>query len=532
MATSKRRLGGRAEMSSGPRASGSAARERILSTAYTLFSQHGIRAVGVDTIIEQSGVAKMTVYRHFRSKDDLVLAVLERREELWTRGWLQADVRRRAEDPGERLLAIFDVFDGWFRRRSFEGCLFVNALLEIDDRKHPIHQASREQLARIRSFIAELASEAGVAEPDAFAAPVAHPDEGIDRRRGRGRRRRRAPGPGDRPVAAGQRRPGPGTGCCRPRAIRRRHDGRRVEGRQEPGRSDRRPRRRAHAALQHRGHTRELDKVPPLDDLLSPGTPVFITWLSNVGFGGTVTAARRVAEAGLVPVPHLAARAVRSVQEIDDLVGTMVEQAGIRRVLVIAGSVDTPAGPFPATIDLLRTGVLERHGISWVGVAGHPEGSPDVGDADLVQAIVDKNAFASETGLDVHLVTQFCFTPEPVVIWERSLREAGNRLPVHVGLPGAATAATLLRFGLRCGVGPSVAVMRKRAGSVLKLATAKPQYPEGVVGGVAAAAGPETCFEAFHFFPFGALERTAAWARSLQAGRFTMPSVDRIVVRD
>ena len=169
MATSKRRLGGRAEMSSGPRASGSAARERILSTAYTLFSQHGIRAVGVDTIIERSGVAKMTVYRHFRSKDDLVLAVLERREELWTRGWLQADVRRRAEDPGERLLAIFDVFDGWFRRRSFEGCLFVNALLEIDDRKHPIHQASREQLARIRSFIAELASEAGVAEPDPFA---------------------------------------------------------------------------------------------------------------------------------------------------------------------------------------------------------------------------------------------------------------------------------------------------------------------------------------------------------------------------
>jgi AcrR family transcriptional regulator len=169
MGTSKRRLGGRAEMSSGPRASGSAARERILSTAYTLFSQHGIRAVGVDTIIERSGVAKMTVYRHFRSKDDLVLAVLDRREELWTRGWLQAEVRRRAEDPGDRLLAIFDVFDGWFRRRSFEGCLFVNALLEIDDRKHPIHQASREQLARIRAFIAELASEAGVAEPDAFA---------------------------------------------------------------------------------------------------------------------------------------------------------------------------------------------------------------------------------------------------------------------------------------------------------------------------------------------------------------------------
>src|SRR5262245_25600613 len=100
------------------------ARERIIATAYGLFCRHGIGAVGVDTIIEQSGVAKMTLYRHFRSKNDLVLAVIERREELWTEGWLATEVRRRATDPAERLLAIFDVFDGWFRRRGFAGCLF------------------------------------------------------------------------------------------------------------------------------------------------------------------------------------------------------------------------------------------------------------------------------------------------------------------------------------------------------------------------------------------------------------------------
>jgi len=145
------------------------ARERILSSAYTLFCRHGIRAVGVDTIIERSGVAKMTVYRHFGSKDDLVLAVLDRREQLWTRKWLEREVRRRAERPVDRLLAIFDVFDEWFHRRDFEGCLFVNALLEIDDRKHPIHIACREQLARIREFLIELATEAGVADPDDFA---------------------------------------------------------------------------------------------------------------------------------------------------------------------------------------------------------------------------------------------------------------------------------------------------------------------------------------------------------------------------
>jgi AcrR family transcriptional regulator len=145
------------------------ARERILSSAYTLFCRHGIRAVGVDTIIERSGVAKMTVYRHFGSKDDLVLAVLDRREQLWTRKWLEREVRRRAERPVDRLLAIFDVFDDWFHRRDFEGCLFVNALLEIDDRKHPIHIACREQLARIREFLIELATKAGIADPDDFA---------------------------------------------------------------------------------------------------------------------------------------------------------------------------------------------------------------------------------------------------------------------------------------------------------------------------------------------------------------------------
>jgi AcrR family transcriptional regulator len=145
------------------------ARQRILDTAYDLFSRHGVRAVGIDRIVAEAGVAKMSLYRHFPSKDDLVLAVLQEREQRWTRDWLGAEVERRAASPAERMLAVFDVFGEWFQRPDFEGDSFVNVLLEYDDRASPVRQASAEQLSNVRAFVSELATEAGVRDPDALA---------------------------------------------------------------------------------------------------------------------------------------------------------------------------------------------------------------------------------------------------------------------------------------------------------------------------------------------------------------------------
>jgi AcrR family transcriptional regulator len=147
----------------------SPARERILDTAYELFSRHGIRAVGVDRIVATSGVAKMSLYRHFPSKDDLVLAFLQEREQRWTNAWLRAEVERRAATPDERLLAIFDVFGEWFRRDDFEGCSFINVLLEFDERDHRVRRASVEHLGNIRSFVRDLFTQAGARDPDALA---------------------------------------------------------------------------------------------------------------------------------------------------------------------------------------------------------------------------------------------------------------------------------------------------------------------------------------------------------------------------
>jgi AcrR family transcriptional regulator len=147
----------------------SKARERILEAAYDLFAHHGIQAVGIDAIREQAGVARQTLYRHFSSKQDLVLAFLERREEVWTKDWLQGEVARRSADPEARLLAVFDVFDGWFRTPSFEGCSFINVMLEITDPADPVHRAGRSYLAGIRRFLEDLARRAGIADAENFA---------------------------------------------------------------------------------------------------------------------------------------------------------------------------------------------------------------------------------------------------------------------------------------------------------------------------------------------------------------------------
>jgi AcrR family transcriptional regulator len=145
------------------------ARDRIVDTAYDLFSRHGVRAVGVDRIVAESGVAKMSLYRHFPSKDDLVLTFLQERQQRWTNDWLRAEAERRGATAAERMLAIFEVFDEWFGVADFEGCSFINVLLEYDDRGHRIRQASVGYLRDIRSFLRELAGEAGAADPEALA---------------------------------------------------------------------------------------------------------------------------------------------------------------------------------------------------------------------------------------------------------------------------------------------------------------------------------------------------------------------------
>jgi AcrR family transcriptional regulator len=144
-------------------------RERVLRAAYALFTRHGTRAVGIDTVIAAARVAKMTLYRHFASKDELILAYLQRRAQLWIDQWLCREVMRRGVTPAQRLLAVFDAFDDWFATTDFDGCPFLTTMVEISDRQHPVRRASVAHLAVIRCFARDLAAAAGIDDPDGFS---------------------------------------------------------------------------------------------------------------------------------------------------------------------------------------------------------------------------------------------------------------------------------------------------------------------------------------------------------------------------
>src|SRR5690349_22180621 len=158
VATTDRQQPGDHQRGDGP----DSGRERLSRAAYELFSREGVRSVGVDAVIARAGTAKMTLYRNFSSKDDLIIEFLRRREQLWTQDWLRTESTRRGHSPREQLLAIFDVFSEWFGSPDFEGCSFLTTMIEVNDREHPVHQAAVGHLANIRSYIEKLAAEAGI----------------------------------------------------------------------------------------------------------------------------------------------------------------------------------------------------------------------------------------------------------------------------------------------------------------------------------------------------------------------------------
>jgi methylenetetrahydrofolate reductase (NADPH) len=255
--------------------------------------------------------------------------------------------------------------------------------------------------------------------------------------------------------------------------------------------------------------------VAELIECCQPGTEAFLTWLPGDDPARQVAVAASIARAGFHPVPHVAARSFATNQALDDFLTRAVGEAGVSRLLLIAGDQQQARGPFASSLQVLATGLLQKHGIGLVYVAGHPEGHPRVAREIMHDALKQKLAWGRDNGMAMRVVTQFCFEPEPVVEWlQRFEREFDA--PVHIGLAGPATPATLLKFALRCGVGNSVRALQSQAARFTRLLVET--APDALVDGLitAASEGRIRTLPGFHVFPFGGLRATARWIGSRQ----------------
>jgi methylenetetrahydrofolate reductase (NADPH) len=256
---------------------------------------------------------------------------------------------------------------------------------------------------------------------------------------------------------------------------------------------------------------RDSRAVEACEQYLDPGSTVHVAWIPGDAPAPIVATLASLRRAGFNPVPHVPARQLASQEMLENYVAAAKQEAGVDELLVIGGDAAQPAGPFAATIDVLRCGVIERHGIVRVGIAGHPEGSPRIAAMELDAAMRAKAHFAAQSGARFHIVTQFCFEADPVLRWISSLREGGIALPVRIGLAGPASVATLVKFALRCGVGNSLRALNLRGAAIARLLGESDPSPLVVALQRCAAADPSLRVEGFHFFPFGGIARLSRW---------------------
>ena len=265
---------------------------------------------------------------------------------------------------------------------------------------------------------------------------------------------------------------------------------------------------------------------------LPSGAVVAVTFLPGSEYRDTVTVAARLRREGFEPAPHIAARSVTGEAALRDFLARLQGEAGVRQVVALAGAVDQPLGPYDSSMALLDSGLFDKHGIRTIGVAGHPEGSPDISGEMLAAALRFKNEFAERSAASLYIATQFVFEAAPVIAWDKAIRAAGNHLPIHVGIPGLATLKTLIGHARACGIGPSMRFLTRQARNVAKLMTLN--APDKLVIELAHYRATDTAcgITRTHFYPLGGLRRTAHWASALAAGRFRVDADGARLVLD
>jgi methylenetetrahydrofolate reductase (NADPH) len=260
---------------------------------------------------------------------------------------------------------------------------------------------------------------------------------------------------------------------------------------------------------------KSIDSAPAL---LEPRTEVFVASLPNEGPESLIAACARLGRDGLAPVPHLAARNIRSRPEFEDMVARLAGEAGVDRALILGGDRDDAVGPFDASLQLIETGLLQANGIRRVFLAAHPEGHPRVSDAILWPALKAKLDACAAGGLEASLVTQFAFEAQPFLTLARRLRADGIAAPLRVGVAGPAARTTLIKYALMCGVGPSLRALRERQALAKNVAAG--ETPEALLRELARAQAdePSLGIDSVHFFTFASLQRSADFVAEMRRG--------------
>lgn len=263
--------------------------------------------------------------------------------------------------------------------------------------------------------------------------------------------------------------------------------------------------------------TRNVADVGGYTQWLAPGTDVYVTFLPGTPYHHILSTATRLRQAGLNPVPHLAARRFASAAAVADFAARLRDEAGVERILLIAGDSESVAGPFASSLQVLETGVFEACGIRSVGIAGYPEGHRRISQQALDDALDRKIGYAQAHGIELFIVSQFCFDGQLVLDWATRLRERGVTLPIRVGVAGPATVRALLTYAMRCGIGASMKALGARPVSLTRLVTH--HGPEQVARSIAPRA-PELGIAGLHLFAFGNFAESAQWVSDAAADRF------------
>ncbi|GAA1640901.1 methylenetetrahydrofolate reductase [Brevibacterium sanguinis] len=258
---------------------------------------------------------------------------------------------------------------------------------------------------------------------------------------------------------------------------------------------------------------KDVDALREAAAVIPTGTRINVTYLGNEDLPMRVAAAEAVRELGFVPVPHISARRIASEPSLREFLAALQDVGASEHVFVVGGDPAVPEGPYPDSLTIIRSGILQDYGVREVSIAGYPEGHPDIDSATLAEHLAAKSASLADQGLGQVVLSQFAFDADRVTAWIEEVRAAGIDAEIRVGVPGPAGVKRLMGYARRFGVGASAGIVRKYGFSLTNLVgTAGPDRFVSELATDLAGAGDAGTVKA-HFYTFGGLAATAEWVR-------------------